>query len=55
MKALTGTVAVSGTILFIIIGATTFSQVLSFSGVVNGIVGAGVRAGAVGHRARDRA
>jgi tripartite ATP-independent transporter DctM subunit len=39
MKALTGTVAVSGTILFIIIGATTFSQVLSFSGAVNGIVG----------------
>ena len=38
MKALTGTVAVSGTILFIIIGATTFSQVLSFSGVVNGLV-----------------
>ncbi len=32
MKALTGTVAVSGTILFIILGATTFSQVLSFSG-----------------------
>jgi tripartite ATP-independent transporter DctM subunit len=39
MKALTGTVAVSGTILFIIIGATTFAQVLSFSGAVNGIVG----------------
>jgi tripartite ATP-independent transporter DctM subunit len=39
MKALTGTVAVSGTILFIIIGATTFSQVLSFSGVVNGLIG----------------
>jgi tripartite ATP-independent transporter DctM subunit len=39
MKALTGTVAVSGTILFIIVGATTFSQVLSFSGVVNGLVG----------------
>ena len=38
MKALTGTVAVSGTILFIIIGATTFSQVLSFSGATNGIV-----------------
>jgi TRAP-type C4-dicarboxylate transport system permease large subunit len=30
---------VSGTILFIIIGATTFAQVLSFSGAVNGIVG----------------
>jgi tripartite ATP-independent transporter DctM subunit len=39
MQALTGTVAVSGTILFIIIGATTFSQVLSFSGAVNGMVG----------------
>jgi tripartite ATP-independent transporter DctM subunit len=39
MRALTGTVAVSGTILFIIIGATTFSQVLSFSGATNGIVG----------------
>jgi tripartite ATP-independent transporter DctM subunit len=38
MRALTGTVAVSGTILFIIIGATTFSQVLSFSGATNGIV-----------------
>ena len=39
MKALLGTVAVSGTILFIIVGATTFSQVLSFSGATNGIVG----------------
>lgn len=38
MKALIGTVAVFGTILFIIVGATTFSQVLSFSGVVNGLV-----------------
>src|SRR5438128_9410225 len=38
MKALTGTVAVSGTILFIIVGATTFSQVLSFSGATSGIV-----------------
>jgi tripartite ATP-independent transporter DctM subunit len=38
-QALIGTAALSGTILFIIIGATTFSQVLSFSGVVNGIVG----------------
>lgn len=37
--ALIGTAAISGTILFIIMGATTFSQVLSFSGVVNGIVG----------------
>ncbi|ARP97677.1 TRAP transporter large permease [Pseudorhodoplanes sinuspersici] len=39
MKSLLGTVAISGTILFIIVGATTFSQVLSFSGVVNGIIG----------------
>jgi tripartite ATP-independent transporter DctM subunit len=39
-QALTGTVAVSGTILFIIVGATTFAQVLSFSGVVNGLVDA---------------
>jgi tripartite ATP-independent transporter DctM subunit len=38
MKALAGTVAVSGTILFIIIGATTFAQVLSFSGATNGII-----------------
>ncbi len=38
-KALTGTVAISGTILFIIVGATTFAQVLSFSGATNGIVG----------------
>src|SRR2546421_990517 len=39
MKALTGTVAVSGIILFIIVGATTFSQVLSFSCAVNGLIG----------------
>jgi tripartite ATP-independent transporter DctM subunit len=39
MKALLGTVGISGTILFIIIGATTFAQVLSFSGVANGIIG----------------
>jgi tripartite ATP-independent transporter DctM subunit len=38
MTALRGTVAVSGTILFIIVGATTFSQVLSFSGATNGIL-----------------
>lgn len=37
-KALMGTVAISGAILFIIVGATTFSQVLSFSGVANGII-----------------
>ncbi|MEY4213386.1 MAG: TRAP transporter large permease [Burkholderiaceae bacterium] len=38
-KALTGTAAISGVILFIIIGATTFSQILSFSGATNGLVG----------------
>ncbi|HEX5778346.1 MAG TPA: TRAP transporter large permease subunit [Xanthobacteraceae bacterium] len=38
MKALIGTAAISGTILFIIVGATTFAQVLSFSGAVNGII-----------------
>jgi tripartite ATP-independent transporter DctM subunit len=39
MKALRGTVAISGMILFIILGATTFSQILSFSGATEGIVG----------------
>jgi tripartite ATP-independent transporter DctM subunit len=38
MRALTGTAAISGVILFIIIGATTFSQILSFSGATNGLV-----------------
>jgi tripartite ATP-independent transporter DctM subunit len=38
MKALLGTAAISGVILFIIVGATTFSQVLSFSGATNGLV-----------------
>ncbi len=38
MKALMGTVSVSGMILFIIIGATTFAQILSFSGASMGIV-----------------
>jgi tripartite ATP-independent transporter DctM subunit len=38
MRSLMGTVAVSGTVLFIIVGATTFAQVLSFSGATNGIV-----------------
>ena len=36
--ALTGTAAISGVILFIIVGATTFSQILSFSGATNGLV-----------------
>jgi tripartite ATP-independent transporter DctM subunit len=37
-KALAGTAAISGVILFIIVGATTFSQILSFSGATNGLV-----------------
>src|SRR5258706_1668189 len=36
--ALRGTAAISGMILFIIVGATTFSQILSFSGASNGLV-----------------
>ena len=38
LKALQGTAAVSGMILFIIVGATTFAQILSFSGASNGLV-----------------
>jgi tripartite ATP-independent transporter DctM subunit len=38
VQALAGTVAVSGAILFILLGAITFSQVLTFSGAGNGIV-----------------
>jgi len=37
-KALMGTTAISGVILFIILGATTVSQILSFSGATNGLV-----------------
>ena len=37
-QSLMGTAAISGVILFIIIGATTFSQILSFSGATNGLV-----------------
>ena len=33
-----GTAAISAMILFIIVGATTFSQILSFSGASNGLV-----------------
>ena len=40
MKSLKGTVAISGMILFIILGATTFSQILSFSGATDGLVSA---------------
>ncbi|MEW6688125.1 MAG: TRAP transporter large permease subunit [Pseudomonadota bacterium] len=37
LKALQGTAGISGMILFIIVGATTFSQILSFSGASNGL------------------
>ena len=37
VRALRGTAAISGMILFIIVGATTFSQILSFSGASNGL------------------
>lgn len=37
-KALKGTMIISAMILFIILGATTFSQILSFSGATEGIV-----------------
>src|SRR5258708_25184479 len=36
--ALRGTASISGMILFIILGATTSSQILSFSGASNGVV-----------------
>jgi tripartite ATP-independent transporter DctM subunit len=38
LLALKGTAGISGMILFIILGATTFSQILSFSGASNGLV-----------------
>jgi tripartite ATP-independent transporter DctM subunit len=38
MRALLGTAGISGIILFIIIGATTFAQILTFSGATNGVV-----------------
>jgi tripartite ATP-independent transporter DctM subunit len=51
LKALRGTAGISGMILFIIVGATTFSQILSFSGASNGLVeiiaGLGLAPGAV--------
>lgn len=37
LQSLKGTVAISAMILFIIIGATTFAQILSFSGASNGL------------------
>lgn len=50
-QALMGTAAVSGMILFIIFGATTFSQILVFTGATNGMVdliqGQGYSAGVV--------
>jgi len=51
LAALRGTVSISGMILFIIVGATTFSQILSFSGASDGLVseiaGRGLPPGAV--------
>ena len=40
MKSLKGATAISGMIMFIILGATTFSQILSFSGATDGLVSA---------------
>ena len=40
MKSLKGAAAISGMIMFIILGATTFSQILSFSGATEGLVSA---------------
>lgn len=40
MASLRGTVTISAMILFIILGATTFSQILSFAGATEGIVSA---------------
>ena len=37
MQSLKGTIAISAMILFIIVGATTFAQILSFSGASNGM------------------
>jgi tripartite ATP-independent transporter DctM subunit len=51
LLSLKGTVAISAMILFIIVGATTFAQILSFSGASNGlaqaITGTGLPAWAV--------
>jgi len=38
IKSLRGTVAISGAIFFIIIGATTFAQILTFSGATSGVL-----------------
>jgi tripartite ATP-independent transporter DctM subunit len=45
LRALRGTASISGMILFIILGAMTFSQILSFSGASNGVVETIARAG----------
>jgi tripartite ATP-independent transporter DctM subunit len=45
LKSLRGTVGISAMILFIILGATTFSQILSFSGATEGIVSTILRGG----------
>jgi TRAP-type mannitol/chloroaromatic compound transport system permease large subunit len=49
--ALKGTMIISAMILFIILGATTFSQILSFSGategIVSGILGRGLSPGMI--------
>ena len=37
-EALTGTSTVTGMIMFIILGATTFSQILAFSGATSGLI-----------------
>ncbi len=37
LRSLKGTVSISAMILFIIVGATTFAQILSFSGASNGL------------------
>jgi tripartite ATP-independent transporter DctM subunit len=38
LKALKGTAAVTGMILFVILGATTFSQILAFTGATGGLI-----------------
>ena len=53
-QALRGTAAISAMILFIIVGATTFAQILSFSGATNGLVQAITRRGAVALRRWSR-
>jgi tripartite ATP-independent transporter DctM subunit len=38
IQSLQGTVAISGAVLFIIMGATTFAQILAFSGATSGVL-----------------